>query len=258
LNTVRIPIIAANWKMYKTSGEARDFFDTFNMLPKPGTVDVVICPPFPLLSAVGEACRAGGLRLGAQNMYWDTAGAFTGEVSPLLLRDLEVQYVIVGHSERRQLFAETDQNVSRKVKAAFAADLVPIVCVGETLQQRHSGQTEAVVREQVAAALGGLDPSHVRRLVIAYEPVWAIGSGLPATANDAEQVALLIRRQIGDLFSLKVARDVRIQYGGSVKPDNIAEFMAGAEIDGALVGGASLDAAVFAAIIEAGLGARVS
>jgi triosephosphate isomerase (TIM) len=255
---VRIPIIAANWKMYKTGGEARDFFNGLKMLPKPGTVEIVICPSFPLLPAVGEYCRSNGLRLGAQNMYWETAGAFTGEVSPLLLRDLEVQYVIVGHSERRHLFAETDQNVSRKVKAAFDADLVPIVCVGETLQQRHAGQTEAVVREQVAAALNGLDPSQVRRLVIAYEPVWAIGSGLPATARDAEQVALLLRRQIGDLFSLKVARDVRIQYGGSVKPDNIAEFMASAEIDGALVGGASLDAAVFAAIIEAGLGARVS
>jgi triosephosphate isomerase len=191
-------------------------------------------------------------------MYWETAGAFTGEVSPLLLRDLEVQYVIVGHSERRQTFAETDQNVSRKVKAAFAADLVPIVCVGETLQQRQSGRTEAVVEEQVAAAVGGLDPSQVRRLVIAYEPVWAIGSGLPANAGDAERVAIFIRRQIGNLFSLKVARDVRIQYGGSVKPENIADFMSSAEIDGALVGGASLDAAVFTAIIEAGLGVRAS
>ncbi len=255
---MRIPIIAANWKMHKTREGAQQFFAALEEQLKPGPVEIVICPPFPLLSMVGELCRGADLRLGAQNLHWENEGAFTGEVSPLLLNDLEVQYVIVGHSERRQLFAETDQNVSRKVKAAFAADLVPIICVGETLQQRQSGRTEDVVEEQLAAALGGLDPSQVRRLVIAYEPVWAIGSGLPATAADAEQVALFIRRQVGDMFSLKAARDIRIQYGGSVKPANIADFMASPEIDGALVGGASLDSALFAAMIEAALGVRAS
>ncbi len=254
---MRTPIIAANWKMNKTSAEAEDFFSRFGNLLEVAGVEVVICPPFPLLGLAAEHCRRMSLRLGAQNMHWETEGAYTGEVSPLLLRDLGVQYVILGHSERRQHFGETDQNVSRKVKAALAADLTPIVCVGEMLPQRQAGQTMAVVGEQLTSALHNLDPSQVRRMVIAYEPVWAIGSGLPATPDDAEAVALQIRKIIGDLFSLKVARDTRIQYGGSVNPENIAGFMAGTEIDGALVGGASLDAAGFARLVKAAMGVRV-
>ena len=182
--------------------------------------------------------------------------AFTGEVSPVLLKDMGVQYVICGHSERRQFFAETDQQVARKVKAAFAAEMIPIVCVGETLQQRKANQTADVVSEQITIALDGLDPSQVRRIVIAYEPVWAIGSGLAATGADAGAVAQQIRKLIGEMFSLRTARDVRIQYGGSVKPDNILEFMNEPEIDGALVGGASLDATVFAGIVNAISGAH--
>ena len=169
-----------------------------------------------------------------------------------------MQYVIIGHSERRQLFGETDQQVARKVKAAFAHELVPIICVGETQQQRQGGQTMAVISEQVTAALTGLDPSQARKAVIAYEPVWAIGSGQAATGKDAAEVAQHIRKVLGEMFSLKLARDVRIQYGGSVKPDNIQEFMQEPEIDGALVGGASLDAEQFAGIIHNALGAAVS
>lgn len=256
---MRIPIIAANWKMHKTSGEATAFVRQLAAgLSANGAMETVICPPCPLLAVIAESCHEYGLKLGAQNMYWETAGAFTGEVSPLLLKDLGVHYVIVGHSERRQIFAETDQHVSRKVRAAFAHELVPIVCVGETLQQRNAGQTESIVGEQVAAALNGLDPSQARRTVIAYEPVWAIGSGLAATGEDAGGAARHIRKIVGEMFSLKVARDIRIQYGGSVKPDNIRDFMRESEIDGALVGGASLDASMFAAIVQNALGVAAS
>lgn len=255
---MRIPIIAANWKMHKTSQEAVDYIiDLGGNLKIDAAVETVVCPSVPLIALLTEPSREFGIRLGAQNMYWETDGAFTGEVSPLLLKDLGVQYVIIGHSERRQLFGETDQHVARKVKAAFAHELVPIVCVGETLQQRQAGQTESLVKEQVVTALTGLDPSQARRVVIAYEPVWAIGSGQSATGQDAGRIAQRIRKIIGEMFSLKVARDVRIQYGGSVKPDNIGEFMRESEIDGALVGGASLDPLLFAELVENALGAAV-
>ncbi|MBS4008762.1 MAG: triose-phosphate isomerase [Clostridium sp.] len=256
---MRIPIIAANWKMHKTGEEATSFVNQLgNQLQAETALETVICPPYPLLALIAESCQKYGFKLGAQNMYWETSGAFTGEVSPLLLKDLGVQYVIIGHSERRQFFAETDQQVSRKVRAAFAHELVPIVCVGETLQQRKAEQTNSVVGEQVSVALRGLDPSQVRRVVVAYEPVWAIGSGLTASAHDAAAVARHIRKIIGEMFSLKVARDVRVQYGGSVKPENIDEFLRDVEIDGALVGGASLDPLVFAAILQNAWGAVVS
>ncbi|HZK24013.1 MAG TPA: triose-phosphate isomerase [Oscillospiraceae bacterium] len=254
---MRVPIIAANWKMHKTVREAVDYVEQFAGLLEKGNVETVICPPFPLLGLINEACHQSGLRLGAQNMYWEETGAFTGEVSPLLLKDLAVDYVILGHSERRQLFGETDQQVARKVKAAFAHELTPILCVGETLQQRQAEQTMPVIAEQVSVGLAGLDPSQVRRVVVAYEPVWAIGSGLAATGDDAKEVALHIRNTITEQFSLKVARDVRIQYGGSVKPNNILDFMQEIEIDGALVGGAGLDAAVFADLINRAQGESV-
>lgn len=255
---MRTPIIAANWKMNKDSQTALDFVEQLGGLLTGDIVETVICPPFPLLGTVAPACHRYGLRLGAQNMYWETAGAFTGEVSPALLKDMGVQYVIIGHSERRQLFGETDLHVSRKVRAAFQHELIPIVCIGETIQQRQAGKTHDVVTEQLSAALNGLDPSQVRRLVVAYEPVWAIGSGLAATGEDAGQVAQHIRKTIGEMFSLKVARDTRIQYGGSVKPENIREFVDNPEIDGALVGGASLDASVFAALVNMAAGVAVS
>ncbi|MCW3488609.1 triose-phosphate isomerase [Dethiobacter alkaliphilus] len=255
---MRIPIIAANWKMHKDSQEAVDFVESLGEQLRADSVEAVVCPPHPLLGIIAEPCRTYGLKLGAQNMYWEEAGAFTGEVSPLLLKDIGVHYVIVGHSERRQLFGETDQHVARKANAAFAHDLTPIICVGETQQERQSGQTMSVISEQVTVALTGLDPSQARKAVIAYEPVWAIGSGQAATGTDAAQVAQHIRKVLGEMFSLKLARDVRIQYGGSVKPDNIQEFMREPEIDGALVGGASLDADLFAGIVHNALGAAVS
>ena len=251
---MRTPIIAANWKMHKTIGEARDFMLELAALLNQGALEVVICPPFPLLGVVAEAGSKHGIFTGAQNMYWETEGAYTGEVSPLLLKDLNVTYVIIGHSERRQLFGETDQQVARKVKAAFVHNLTPILCVGETLQQRQAGETMDVVSGQVSVALAGLDPSQLCRLVIAYEPVWAIGSGLAATGKDANEVAAQIRKTIAEMYSMDVARQVRIQYGGSVNPDNILEFMREAEIDGALVGGASLAADKFAAIINCAAG----
>lgn len=247
---MRVPIIAANWKMHKTVQEAVDYVEQLAGLLAKGNVETVICPPFPLLGFVAEACRQHGLRLGAQNMHWEEAGAYTGEVSPLMLKELAVDYVILGHSERRQLFAETDRQIARKVKTAFRHDLIPILCVGETLSQRQAGQAATVVSEQVAAALSGLDPSQVRRLIVAYEPVWAIGSGLAATAGDAGEMAALIRKIIGEMFSLKTDRDVRIIYGGSVTEENCGDFIKEPEIDGALVGGASLDAARFAGIIK--------
>lgn len=255
---MRIPIIAANWKMHKNVQEAAAFVEDLGAQLEADGVETVICPPCPLLGLIAGACKQYGFRLGAQNMFYESSGAYTGEVSPLLLRDLGAQYVIIGHSERRQFFGETDQNVARKVKAAYAHDLIPIVCVGETLQQRQAELTMDVVGEQITLALNGLDPSLVRRIVIAYEPVWAIGSGLAATAADAALVAGGIRKLIGEMYSLKVARDIRIQYGGSVKPDNIREFMREPEIDGALVGGASLDPKIFAAIIHSAVGVSVS
>jgi len=247
---MRVPIIATNWKMYKTTAEAQDFLGKFSGMVTAGKIEVVICPPFTLLCAVAALCRQSGLKLGAQNMFWEMSGPYTGEVSPRHLADLGVHYVLLGHSERRQHFDETEEDISRKVKAAFAADLTPIVCVGESWPERLAGQTANVVQRQLASALRDLDPSQVRRVVVAYEPVWAIGSGLPAARNDAEQAALELRRQIGEQFSLKVARDVRIQYGGSVNPENIREFMGSPEIDGALVGGASLNAESFAALVS--------
>ncbi|MDW7651295.1 MAG: triose-phosphate isomerase [Bacillota bacterium] len=255
---MRTPIIAANWKMHKTVREAVSFVEELGNKLEADSVETVICPPFPLLGVIAQACREHGLRLGAQNMHWESSGAFTGETSPALLHDMGVDYVIVGHSERRQLFGETDQNVSRKVKAAFAHDLTPIICVGETLQQHKAGQTTDVVTEQVTSALNGLDPSQARKAVIAYEPVWAIGSGLAATGRDAAEVAQWIRKLTGDMFSLKVARDLRIQYGGSVKPENTREFINEPDIDGALVGGASLDPEAFAAIVHGAVGVAVS
>lgn len=247
---MRLPFIAANWKMHKSRQDAAAFVEKFANLAERGNVETAICPAFPLLSAIGEACHRHGIRLGAQNMHWEEAGAYTGEVSPLMLKELAVDYVILGHSERRQLFAETDRQIARKVKTAFRHDLIPILCVGETLSQRQAGQAATVVSEQVAAALSGLDPSQVRRLIVAYEPVWAIGSGLAATAGDAGEMAALIRKIIGEMFSLKTARDVRIIYGGSVTEENCGDFIKEPEIDGALVGGASLDAARFAGIIK--------
>jgi triosephosphate isomerase len=215
-------------------------------------VEAVVCPPFVDLPAVAEAMMSGGMAigLGAQNMHWEDAGAYTGEVSPLMLLKLGVTHVIVGHSERRQLFGETDQGVNRKVKSALARGLVPIMCCGESLKQREAGETENVVTNQVKCGLFELEAGQVRGVVVAYEPIWAIGTGKAATAEDAEDVCGLIRGTVASGFDEETAGAVRIQYGGSVTPENVSELMGMPNIDGALVGGASLKPDVFATIVR--------
>ncbi|HWL91304.1 MAG TPA: triose-phosphate isomerase [Actinomycetota bacterium] len=251
----RTPIIAANWKMHKTHLEAIQTVQKLSYLldrKDPERVEVVICPPSTALRSVQTLIDADRLpyRLGAQNVHPEDEGAFTGEVSGSMLAALDVDYVIVGHSERRQLFGEDDELVSKKVKAVFRHGMVPIVCVGETLEERESGGTETKVAEQVRRAFEGVDGEAAARAVIAYEPIWAIGTGRNAEPTDAGQVVEVIRATLADRLSAEVGEAVRVQYGGSVKPGNIREFMAHPEIDGALVGGASLDPEGFALIVK--------
>lgn len=216
-------------------------------------VEVVVCPPFTALGPVGEALRGTAIRLGAQNVHWEREGAFTGEIAAPMLVELGVHYVIVGHSERRQYFGETDESVNRRARAALAAGLRPIVCVGETLAQREAGQTLKVVTGQVEAALAGMTADEMVRVVLAYEPVWAIGTGRTATPPQAQEVHELIRRIVERLFGASAAQRVVIQYGGSVKSDNARDLLQQPDVDGALVGGASLKAADFAAIVRAAM-----
>lgn len=251
-------VFIANWKMNKTVAEMDAFFQELGRQNDFNNAEIVICPPMPLLPLAVEHCKNLGLSLGAQNVFWEEAGAYTGEVSPLLLKELGVQYVLIGHSERRQYFSETDQTVARKVKAAIKAGLKPVVCVGETLLERRANRTESVIQEQISAVMNGLDPSEARRMMIAYEPVWAIGSGLSAKSEQVKEVAMQIRKLTSELFSLKIAREIKILYGGSVNPDNVADFTESYVLAGALVGNASLDAGKFAALIDYGSGRRNS
>ena len=247
----RVPLIAGNWKMHKTTGEGAALVRALVAEPLPPGVEVAVCPPFTALSQVRGALDASTIRLGAQDMYWEAQGAFTGEVSPLMLRDLGCTYVITGHSERRQFFGDTDDTVARKAAAAFAHALVPILCVGERLEERDGGQTEAVVVRQTTQGTQRIDPGVASALVIAYEPVWAIGTGRSASGDEANRVIGLIRRTLTERFGETAASGIRILYGGSVTPDNAAEFSVQPEIDGALVGGASLDAGKFRKIVDA-------
>lgn len=252
---MRVPVIAANWKMHKGLSEAAQFVKEF--LPQVAAlegVEMVICPPFTALGAVGWALAdaKGKVGLGAQNMHQEKQGAFTGEVSGAMLSDVGCQYVILGHSERRALFGEGDGLVGEKVRAALASGLVPILCVGETLAQREAGETAAVNRRQLLAGTEGLSPDQVARLIIAYEPVWAIGTGRNCDPSDAQLTIAAIRAVVAARFGAQAAGAVRIQYGGSVKPNNIGDYMAQPDIDGALVGGASLEAASFAAVCAGG------
>ncbi|CCO07566.1 triose-phosphate isomerase [Desulforamulus hydrothermalis] len=248
---MRQKIIAGNWKMHKSRADAVSFVQELKNNLGDTRVDVVICPPFTALAAVAEVLAGSKLALGAQNMHWADQGAYTGEISPLMLQDCGCRYVILGHSERRQYFGETDGQVNQKVKAALAHGLLPVVCVGETLAQRQGGLTETVVGSQTAAALAGLTPEQVAGLVIAYEPVWAIGTGQTASEQDAQQVNQYIRALLAEQYGQAAAAAVRILYGGSVKPANAASLLAQPDIDGALVGGASLKAADFLGIIQA-------
>ncbi|CAG0927553.1 triosephosphate isomerase (TIM) [Thermoflexales bacterium] len=249
---MRTPIIAGNWKMNKNVAEAVELVRALREAAAAvEKVEMVVCPPFVSLAAVKDALAGSKIGLGAQNVYWEEKGAFTGEISPLMLKDL-VTYVIIGHSERRQYFGETDATVNKRVKAALAHGLTPILCVGETLAQREAGETSAVVSNQVINGLAGFSAEEVKSIVIAYEPVWAIGTGRASTGEDANAVvAQNIRTPLSKLFGEAVAQGVRVQYGGSVTAANAAEFMGMPEIDGALVGGASLKVADFTGIITA-------
>jgi triosephosphate isomerase len=253
--TTRRPVIAANWKMHKTHLESIQAVQKLSYLldvTDTDRSDVVICPPFTALRSVQTLIDSDGLPygLGAQDVYPEAKGAFTGEVSPPMLRALEVSHVIVGHSERRQLFGEDDALVNRKVRAVIAAAMTPIVCVGETLEERDADGTESRVTQQIRRAFDGVDPEQAAAAVVAYEPIWAIGTGRNAEPADAGRVIEVIRATLASRFDDTVAAAVRVQYGGSVTPGNIREFMAHPEIDGALVGGASLDPEEFALIVK--------
>jgi triosephosphate isomerase (TIM) len=249
---MRKTIIAGNWKMYKTivesielaNGLKREFFKL-----DLAAVDVVLCPVFTALSEVAEVLTETGIGLGAQDVYWQDEGAFTGEVSPLMLKDAGCQYVIIGHSERRQFFAETNETVNKKIKAVLKAGLTPIVCVGENLQEREANKTFKVIEDHINHGLVDISGSDMLNLVIAYEPVWAIGTGKTATGEQAQEVHKFIRDLLKKNYGQEVADSVRIQYGGSVKPENITELMNKPDVDGALVGGASLKVDSFSVIV---------
>lgn len=250
---MRKPIIAGNWKMHKTLSEAKQFVEEVKgLVPTNEKIDSVICAPALFLESLVTAVEGTDVKIGAQNMHFEKSGAFTGEISPVALADLGVQYVILGHSERREMFNETDEGVNKKTLSAFAHGLVPIVCCGETLEERESGQTMELVGNQVKQALVGLTEEQLKQTVIAYEPIWAIGTGKSSTSADANEVCAHIRQVVAAEFSQEAANAVRIQYGGSVKPENIGEYMQQPDIDGALVGGASLEPASFLKLLEAG------
>jgi len=244
-------LIAANWKMYKTPAEAQAFLHTFLPLVKGHNHgEIVICPPSVDLATVLHSVKGSDVQVGAQNMHFAEEGAFTGEISATMLVALGVSHVILGHSERRQYFAETDETVNKKLMAALKHRLVPIVCVGEQEEQRENGMTEEVLCRQITRALHQIDPAKLGPMVIAYEPIWAIGTGKTATPELAGEAHAVIRREASEIFGQEFASELRILYGGSVKPENAASLMAQEEIDGALVGGASLDPRSFAAIVK--------
>jgi triosephosphate isomerase len=248
---LRRPVIAGNWKMYKTREETREFFDAFKPLVAGShSCDIIVAPPFTSLVAGVEATRGSNIAIAAQNAHWEREGAFTGEVSMRMIADCRADAVIIGHSERRQYFGETDESVNRKVKAALEAKLTPIVCVGESLAEREANLTDSVLKRQFEGGLASLTVADFSRILLAYEPVWAIGTGKTATPEIAEDVHRYLRGLAAKHFSPEQASAVRILYGGSVKPDNVKGLMAQAEIDGALVGGASLDPKSFAAIVN--------
>jgi triosephosphate isomerase len=250
---MRIPCIAGNWKMFKTVHDAVVYAKEFRGMVKDVTgVDIVIAPPFLAVHAVAEAVRNSPVAVAAQNLSWEKEGAFTGEVSAPMIREAGAEYVIVGHSERRQYFGETDESVNRKAVAALAADLVPIVCIGETLSEREGNQTLDVLDRQIKLGLDRLTGEQIAGLVIAYEPVWAIGTGRTATSQQAQEAHEHIRRRLRAWFGGDAADACRVVYGGSVKPDNIAELVAQPDVDGALVGGASLTPRSFADIVLRG------
>ncbi len=249
---MRTPIIAGNWKLNKTSREALQLVEELKRDVADVTgVDIVVCPPFTSLESVSEALTETNIAVGAQNLYWADSGAFTGEISAPMLKDFGVQYVIIGHSERRQYFGETNETVNKRIRAALTHGLTPIVCVGENLAQRESNKTFDVIKDHCEGSLKDLTVEEMKKIVIAYEPVWAIGTGKTATPEQAQEVHAFIRGLLGKMFGAEIANSVRLQYGGSVTPENTALLISQPDIDGALVGGASLKAPSFAAIIKA-------
>ncbi len=248
---MRRPIIAGNWKMNKLGGEARALIEeSIARVGDLDSVEIVVCPPFTALAVAAECLEGSNIALGAQNMYFESSGAFTGEVSAEMLLDVGCTYVILGHSERRHTFGEPDKLINKKVKAAIAAGLKVMMCVGETLEERDAGRVEEIVTRHVSEGLQGVEAQELANLVIAYEPVWAIGTGRTATPEQAEEVHKLIRGLVSKLYDGATADAMRVQYGGSVKPKNIESLMAQPDIDGALVGGASLEADSFAGIVK--------
>ena len=250
---MRKPIIAGNWKMNKTVQEAKDFVNELPALPDTNEVDSVICAPTLQLDALVNLTKEGvaeGLQIGAQNAHFEDSGAFTGETSPAALEDLGVKYVVLGHSERREYFGETDEDVNKKALAVFSHNMTPIICVGETLDEREADKAESVVGDKVEAALKEFTEEQVKSTVIAYEPIWAIGTGKSSTSEDANQMCAHVRKVVANAYSQEAADALRVQYGGSVKPENIKEYMAQSDIDGALVGGASLKVDSFVALLE--------
>ena len=247
----RLPFMAGNWKMNKTVGEAIDLVRELKAgISGVKGVEVAVAPPFTALYAVCKELEGSSIRLAAQNLYWEEKGAFTGEVSPLMLKEVGCYYVIIGHSERRQFFGEIDETVNRRIKAALAQGLKVIFCMGETLKEREEGKTFPVIKRQVEGGLKSLSDKEMKNMVVAYEPVWAIGTGKTATPGQAEEVHRFIRGEIEKLYSREVSEEIRIQYGGSVTPENIKGLMDQPNIDGALVGGASLKAEPFSKIVR--------
>ncbi len=248
---MRTPIIAGNWKLNNTVSESISLTTALEPLIAGCTdVEIVVAPPFTALASVGHIIADSNIHLAAQDVYWEDSGAFTGEISAPMLKDVGCDYVIIGHSERRQYFGETNESVNQKVKAVLAQGLKPIICVGEQLEERESGQTEAVIERHITGSIAGLSAADLLSCVIAYEPVWAIGTGKTATPDHAQKVHAFIRGLLTAAHSAEVASQLRIQYGGSVKPENVSELMAQRDVDGALVGGASLDAQSFAQIVK--------
>lgn len=249
---MRIPVIAGNWKMNKNIVESvslvkelKDFVRGIK------GVNIVVCPPFTSLWVVKEVINGTNIHLGAQNMYWEDKGAFTGETSSLMLKDVGCEYVILGHSERRQHFKETSKEVAQKTEAALSVNLIPIVCVGENLKEKESGETKAIIEQEIKALFSKIDSTLAGRIIVAYEPIWAIGTGMSSSSQDANIIIKFIRELFSSEYGTKIAEQIRILYGGSVNPKNISEFMNESDIDGALVGGASLHTLSFSQIVKA-------
>jgi triosephosphate isomerase len=247
----RKAIIAGNWKMNKNATEAAELIDALIPAVKGADVEVVICVPFTDLCTAVAKCKGTNLHVGAENVHFEKSGAYTGEISADMLTDLGVEYVVVGHSERRQYFAETNETVNKRARAALEAGLKPIICVGESLEQREQGVTEELIRLQVKIALGGVSAEQLKNVVIAYEPIWAIGTGKTATSDQAQEVCACIRKVVGELYGDAAAKALTVQYGGSMNAKNCAELLSKPDVDGGLIGGASLKADQFAVIVDA-------